>query len=390
MMVYFIFALNVFQGSSLFANRIVLSLFALELGAQPLTVGLLAALFSLFPALLAVTVGRLADRFGARWLLIAGSLGGGAGMLLPHVGASLWAVLAGGALCGLSLVCCNVTSQNLVGILSNPENRARNFSNYSLSYSGGQLLGPLTGGFLVQHLGAMSSCLSLGLFGLIPAFILLAFMRKPLEAGAEKHTPKKTSKGSGATRTGTLAMLKDPAVRQTCITGSMLSSGLNMYSAYMPVYAHSIGLAPSVIGIVVSMNATAAFVIRGFLPKMVAHFREQGSIAISFMAGAVALMLIPFFESPVILGMLSFMFGIGMGAGQPVITMLMFANSPPGRSGESIGLKVTTNHLTNMVSPIVFGMIATGFGLLPMFMLNGLMLGAGSAFSYLNRRRAGE
>ena len=38
-----------------------------------------------------------------------------------------------GVLSGLSMSFCNVCLQSLVGLLSTPENRARNFSNYSLA-----------------------------------------------------------------------------------------------------------------------------------------------------------------------------------------------------------------------------------------------------------------
>ena len=75
MSINLIFVLSVIQSAGLFANKIVLALFALDLGASALIVGVLAALFSMAAATLAVTVGRLADRFGARWLLVTGSTG---------------------------------------------------------------------------------------------------------------------------------------------------------------------------------------------------------------------------------------------------------------------------------------------------------------------------
>ena len=46
------------------ATQVVFSLYALQLGAGPLTIGLLAGSFSLFPMLLAVAAGRLVDRHG--------------------------------------------------------------------------------------------------------------------------------------------------------------------------------------------------------------------------------------------------------------------------------------------------------------------------------------
>lgn len=380
----YILALNTLQSTSLSANKIVLALFALELGASPFVVGMLTALFSLAAATLAVPVGRLADRYGARWLLVAGSVGSGLGLFLPSMFAALPVVLFAGALSGLSLVCFNVTTQNLTGLFSTPEDRARNFSNYSLTMSGGQLLGPLIGGFLFDHVPHQTACLVLSLYGLSP-LLMVALRRGPLEQGAV-HRPEAKAAASG----GTLALFRDAGIRNTIIKASVLSSGLNMMSAYMPVYAHSVGISASVIGMVVAMNATAAFVIRAALPQMIRRFKEKKVMALSFAFGATALLAIPFFTHPVILGALAFVFGLGMGAGQPVVTILIFQFSPAGRSGEAIGLKITTNHITNMVSPLVFGSIATAFGLLPMFLLNGLMMATGCYFSWPRGRASPE
>jgi MFS family permease len=180
-------------------------------------------------------------------------------------------------------------------------------------------------------------------------------------------------------------MLRIRGIRRTVITGSFMSSGLNLFSAYMPVYAHSLGLSASVIGIIVALNSSASFVIRVVLPLAIARFKEERVLAVGFCCGAVALTLIPLFQSPVLLGMLAFFFGIGMGAGQPIITMLIFRYAPEGRSGEAIGLKVTTNHLTNMVSPILFGSIASALGLPPMFWLNAAMMASGARMMW-NRK----
>jgi len=382
----FIIVLNTLQTSSLSANKIVLALFALDLEASAFVVGALAALFSLAAATLSVPVGKLADRFGARWLLVAGATGAGIGMLLPHFVPALPAVLVGGALAGLSQACFNVTLQNLTGLHSTPDSRARNFSNYSLTMSGGALIGPLLGGFLFDYAGGVQACLWLGLLGFVP-LVMLALRRGRMEQGA-LHKPEPAAAGEAAPKSGggTLALFRDRKVRETIISASFLSSGLNMMSTYMPVYGHSIGLSASVIGIVVAMNATAAFVIRALLPRMVAILKEEKVLALSFCFGATALLLTPFFTNAVVLGMLAFCFGLGMGAGQPVVTMRIFRFAPPGRSGEAIGLKITTNHLTNMASPLLFGGIATALGLGPMFWMNGLMMVAGGGISWPRKR----
>ena len=372
----FIRWLCVLQQSSLFASRMVLTLYALQLDAPALVVGALVALFSFFPATLAVVAGRLVDRYGSRWFLAASAAGSALGMFLPIALPSLASVLIAGALAGLSMVFYNVSLQSLTGLWSTPSTRGRNFSTYSMMTSAGGLIGPVIGGFAVDHFGYSIACAIAGVLTLLTVVMLL-LRRGNLEPASQRAV---APRGSIPLRE-TLAMLRDPLVRHTITTGCLLNSGMNIYVAYMPVYAHGLGMSGAAIGLILSSQAAAAFVARALLPRSLQWLKEEGVLVLAFALGAASLLLLPLFHAPAMLGLLSFIFGLGMGNGQPIVTMLTFQNSPPGRSGEGIGLKVTANHLTNMVSPLLFGGIATAVGLLPMFWVNGLLMAAGAWIS---------
>ena len=64
-------------------SRMVMSLYALELGANQLTIGVLMALFAICPLFFAIYAGRLADRLGPRGQMLSGTAGMGLAMLLP-------------------------------------------------------------------------------------------------------------------------------------------------------------------------------------------------------------------------------------------------------------------------------------------------------------------
>ena len=177
-------------------------------------------------------------------------------------------------------------------------------------------------------------------------------------------------------------MLTAPGVPRVLATGSLQNTGDGLYQFYMPVYTHAIGLSPSVIGIILATNSAAAFAVRLILPRLIARFKEERLLAYSFYLGAACLLLIPLFKAPVMLALISFVFGIGMGCCGPIVTMLMFGNAPAGRSGEALGLKVTINHLTKVISPVISGSIATAFGLPPVFWINAVMLGTGGVLSW--------
>jgi MFS family permease len=185
---------------------------------------------------------------------------------------------------------------------------------------------------------------------------------------------------------GVRSLLAEPNIGKTLATSSMLSTGNNLYKIYLPVYARSVGLSASSIGTVLAISAVAEFMVQLMLPRLVARFKEEKVLATTLYVSAASLLLIPFFESAVVLALISFVFGLGMGCSGPVVNMLMFGNAPKGRSGEALGLKITVNHLTKMISPVLFGALGSAFGLNPMFWLNAVMLAAGGVISHPKKR----
>ena len=53
-------------------SRILMTLYAVDMGAGPFETGILFALYGLFPFLLAIAAGRIADRFDNRLLMYWG------------------------------------------------------------------------------------------------------------------------------------------------------------------------------------------------------------------------------------------------------------------------------------------------------------------------------
>lgn len=368
------------------AARVVLPLQALDLHASALTVGLLGATFSVLPLALSVPAGRLSDRFGSRWLLMLSALGGGMSMPLPYFAPTMGTVFIASAIIGLAFGIYNVSLQNAVGHLSKAQTRARDFSNYSLVNSAGAFVGPLVAGFSIGHFGFPAAYIVITLLTLIPSAMLAAgggLLPPGERQGAGERSTQRTE-------SGIRSLLAEPGVKRTLSASGLLLTGQDLYRVYMPVYAHVIGLGASTIGIVLASFPAAAFFVRLILQRLIAKFGEQKVLVISFYVTAACLLLIPVFKSAAMLVLVSFLFGLGMGCGQPIITMLMFANSPKGRSGEAMGLRMTVIHFTRLVGPVAFGAIGSTFGLLSMFWINAAMMGAGGWLSQsrLPTRRA--
>jgi MFS family permease len=377
MSVRFIIALALFHMTSARAGRVVITLYALHLGASPLDIGLLAASFSVIPVLLSWASGRWSDRFGPRWLVMLGIAGSASGMLLPWFLPGLPAIYAAGLLSGLSMTFCNVSLQNLVGLLSTAEDRARNFSNYTLAGSVCAFAGPLIAGFSIDAVGHGYGLLIVVALASVPVSMLLA--RGGAMPRGNRH----------AEPAGSLwHALSAPGVWPVLLLGAVAQVAADLFQFYMPVYAHDAGLSASAIGIVLAAYSAATFVARVFLPRVLTPSNEERMLGLAFLASGVALALVPFFEAAALLAGVSFLFGLGMGCSSPITLMLMFGRSREGRSGEAMGMRQTVDNLTRLGSPLVFGAVASGAGLAAVFWLGSITLASGGWFAR-RRPRAG-
>jgi MFS family permease len=77
------------------------------------------------------------------------------------------------------------------------------------------------------------------------------------------------------------------------------------------------------------------------------------------------------------LAVLSFVLGLGLGAGQPTVLSLLHAHAPPGRVGEAAGVRISMIQAMAVGVPLVFGVIGTSVGLAAVFWGAGACLGAG-------------
>jgi predicted MFS family arabinose efflux permease len=357
------------------AARVVLTLYALELGASASTVGVIGGLLFLFPLLLSWPIGTLADRVGSRGLLLFASSCGAVSLVLPYFVQSLPAFYVAAALNGLALAFFHVTLQNLVGILSKPEDRPRNFSNFSLTGSVTNFAGPLLAGFSIDNVGYAAACLIIASQSLV-AVVLLLIWGRLLPSG----NPGLTHGTGGAFKT-----LADREVRRMLATSGMVQLGTDLFQFYLPIYGHSVGLSASAIGSVLATLAVASFVVRLFLARLVKQVPAEKLLAWVFCLGAIGFALVPFFTHPVALAAIAFFFGLGMGIGIPLTVMLMFSRSAEGRSGQTLGLRLTANNFVRVTGPIVFGAVGSAFGLPPVFWINAVMMAAGALMSQLHK-----
>jgi len=368
-------ALTFFNFVGANAARVVLTLYALELGAPASSVGVLGGLLFLFPLLLSWPIGALADRTGARGLLLFAACCGAVSLVLPFFVRALPAFYVAAALNGLALAFFHVTLQNLVGTLSHPEERARNFSNFSLTGAVTNFVGPLLAGFSIDNLGHAAACLVVASQSLIAVSLVLIW--------GKLYPPGKKAAPIDA---GTARGLRDRGLWYMLFVSGLVQLGTDLFQFYLPIYGYSIGLSASAIGAVLATLAVAAFVVRLFLAWLVRRVAGEKLLMWVFMMGAIGFALVPFSGNAYVLGAIAFFFGLGMGIGIPLTVILMFSRSAEGRSGQTLGLRLTANNFVRVSGPVVFGAVGTALGLGAVFWIVAAIMATGALVS----RRAGE
>jgi MFS family permease len=362
-------------------SRVAVSLYALNLGANQFEIGVLMALYGLCPMLLAVTIGKLADRVGPRLPMLMGTAGIAVALLLPPLFPGLATLYITALLIGASFNFFFVTVMGIAGGIGGEGNRVRNYALLSLGFSAAGFLGPLTAGFSIDHLGHLHTFLLLAISTSIP-LLLLCFRSGFLPVSEKREAAEK--------KRNAFDLWRIPVLRNTFIASGIISSAWDLFQFYLPVYGYAIGLSASAIGTVLGVFALATFIIRFSLPYLIKRSREAEILAYAIFVAAFAFVLFPFFKSAYALAAIAFLLGLGCGCGQPVSMSLIYELSPRERVSESSGLRVTVNNFTQLVIPLFFGSLGTAFGYFPVFVSNSAMLVAGGLLMRRNITSAPE
>jgi MFS family permease len=356
-------------------SRLAVPLFAVDQGAGPFVVGTIVALYA---ALLALPMGRMADRIGYKRPLLCGASGIFLALVLAWLLPSLTTLYVVASLLGISFMTFQLSIQTLVGAIAGPEGRARNFSLLSLGYASANFSGPLIAGVLIDNVGHARTFAALAI-PLLPAILLAAM--------GSRWIPSVHAK-SEAVRGGMFELLKIRTLRNTLIASGIVSSAWDVYQFFMPIYGRSLGMSATAIGSVLSAFAIAIILVRVVLPFFVRRLGETQTLTYAMFVACAAFCLFPLFSSAWPLAAVSFLLGVGAGVGQPLSMTMVFNASPPGRAGEAAGMRITVNQVAHFVIPLFFGAVGSAVGYAAVFLTNAGFLMAGGIISkrYLGPR----
>lgn len=367
-------ALTVCAHTAFNGSRVTVSLFALNLGATPLTVGAIVSLYSLLPMFLSVYSGRMIDRVGTALPMRVATVALVAGVGLPALWPGLASLYVAATVIGLAFMVFHIGVQNAVGAMSPPGERAVNFSWLALGFSISGFVGPTLSGLVIDSAGYRWAFATLAAIGLVP-LVAIAVLHPKLPRGEAE------AEHLGGLR----QLLAKPELRRVFLFTGVLAMAWDLFVFVMPIYGTSIGLSASTIGAVLGSFAAATFAIRLALPWLARRLSEWQLITSTLFIACAAYVLFPMVRTVPFIASIAFLLGLGLGASQPSLISLIQHSTPEGRLGEALGVRTMVLNVSHTLLPLFFGGIGTALGMGPVFWSMAACLGAGGLFA--NRRR---
>jgi MFS family permease len=346
----------------------VMPLYAAQLGASVSEVGLIVALVAYGNALFMIPFGLLSDRFGRRTFLIAGFVICTLTTLLYTLTTNIVQLSLLRALHGIGLAAQTPTIIATVLDLSPEEQRGKALGWITAATQTGLMAGPIIGGSILNSFGFGTAFISSSIFSLIGLVVLLARLstipqRKTVEVNINKSW----------------GWLKQRPLYGGLLTTFAIAMGIGTLGAYIPIYVAGFGITAAGAGLIITLSFASSAMLRVQSGTLSDKVGRKPLMIFGLVLGAAMIALISRFHSLILLGIISFCFGIGIAFVQPSSMALTADLSPKGAKGLASGMFTCAYQIGNAVGPTAMGAVAGISNLETMF----LACGSSIAFTLL-------
>ncbi|MFE2495245.1 MFS transporter [Streptomyces scopuliridis] len=347
---------------------------ALSVGADERAIGVITAVYALLPLFAAVPLGRRTDHGRCAPLLVAGVVLISAGCALSGTSGSLPELAAWSGVMGLGHLCFVIGAQSIVARRSAPDEQDRNFGHFTIGASLGQLAGPVAAGLLVSGQGgemARTSSLALLVSAAAAAVSFTSLWRT--EARTVPNAPASRRSAKVPVR----RILRTRGVPAGIFISLAVLSATDVLTAYLPVIGEERGIAPTVIGLLLSLRAAATIACRLVMTPMLRWLGRTVLLTVTCLLGGLLCagiaLPVPVWGLALMLAALGFCLGVG----QPLSMTTVVRAAPDGARSTALALRLTGNRLGQVAAPASAGLVAGVAGTAaPFVMLGALLVGA--------------
>ena len=331
---------------------------AIELDASTFQIGIVAALYALFPVLLALQFGSLVGKIGEGKFLIAGTISMALTGLALVFANSVFTLAIATAFAGISHLACMVGGQSMVALRAPRENYDKYFGYYTFSASLGHLVGPLIAALVAGSDGTLPKSTS-NAFLLGFALCVIALI-PVLKWRNEK--PSVAAKSDTGTYSAAIALMKRPGILAAIYVSLAISSVADVLVVFLPLFGTENNFSPYAIGVILAIRAGTTMISRFFLGRLSARFSTYQLLMVSTSVSVIACAGMAFASTPITLGAIVFIAGFSLGIGQPLTMSLVSQKTAANERALAVSARLMGNRFGQFIVPGAAGALAASAG----------------------------
>jgi len=344
--------------ATIYVLRPMITYRAIELHASTIQIGVVAALYALFPVLLALQFGSWVGKVGEGKFIIAGTLSMAATGLALVFANSIFTLAIATALAGVSHLACMVGGQSMVALRAPREKYDKYFGYYTFSASLGHLVGPLIAAIVAGSDGTLpkstSNAFLLGFFLCVVALLPVIKWRN--------EKPSVEGKSDQGTYMAAIALMKKPGIFAAIYVSLAISSVADVLVVFLPLFGSENNFSPYAIGIILAIRAGTTMISRFFLGRLSNRFSTYQLLMVSTTVSIIACAAMAFASTPFSLGAIVFVAGFSLGIGQPLTMSLVSQKTVANERALAVSARLMGNRFGQFLVPAGAGAIAASAG----------------------------
>jgi MFS family permease len=345
--------------ATIYVLRPMITYRAIELDANAAQVGLIAAVYALFPVVLALQFGSLVGKLGEAKFVIYGT----AAMMLTSLAlifsdSLITLAIATGA-AGIAHLACMVGGQSMVALRAPRESYDRYFGFYTFSASVGHMLGPIIASIVAGSNGTLPKSTSNAfLLGVVLTIIALV----PVIRWRNEKPTVKGKQNTEGTFKAAVSLVKRPGIMAAIYISLAISSVADVLVVFLPLFGTENNFSPYAIGAILAIRAGTTMMSRFFLGRLSNRFSTFQLLWWSTIISTLCCVAMAFAHTPITLGAIVFVAGFSLGVGQPLTMSLVSQKTESSERALAVSARLMGNRFGQFLVPAVAGGVAAASG----------------------------
>jgi MFS family permease len=345
--------------ATIYVLRPMITYRAIELDANAAQVGLIAAVYALFPVILALQFGSWVGKLGEAKFVIYGTVA----MMLTSAAlifsdSLITLAIATGA-AGIAHLACMVGGQSMVALRAPRESYDKYFGFYTFSASVGHMLGPIIASIVAGSNGTLPKSTSNAfLLGVVLTIIALV----PVIRWRNEKPTVEGKENSEGTFKAAVNLVKRPGIMAAIYISLAISSVADVLVVFLPLFGTENNFSPYAIGAILAIRAGTTMMSRLFLGRLSNRFSTFQLLWWSTIISTLCCVAMAFAHTPITLGAIVFIAGFSLGVGQPLTMSLVSQKTESSERALAVSARLMGNRFGQFLVPAVAGGVAAASG----------------------------